>query len=39
VDLGRRALFRYINAWFNVLDWGKVGEYYATAASGKPLEF
>ena len=29
----------YISAFYNVIDWGKVGEYYATAASGKPIEF
>ena len=29
----------YISAFYNVIDWDKVGEYYATAASGKPIEF
>ena len=29
----------YISAFYNVIDWGKVGEYYATAASGKAIEF
>jgi len=29
----------YITAFFNVIDWAKVGEYYASAAAGKPIEF
>jgi Fe-Mn family superoxide dismutase len=29
----------YISAFFNVINWPKVGEYYATAASGKAIEF
>ena len=29
----------YIGAFYNVINWAKVGEYYATAASGKPIEF
>uniref|UniRef100_A0A7S3APP8 superoxide dismutase n=1 Tax=Haptolina ericina TaxID=156174 RepID=A0A7S3APP8_9EUKA len=29
----------YIAAFYNVVDWTKVGEYYETAASGKPIEF
>jgi Fe-Mn family superoxide dismutase len=29
----------YIAAFYNVIDWAKVGDYYATAASGKPIDF
>jgi len=29
----------YITAFYNVINWQKVGEYYATAASGYPLAF
>jgi hypothetical protein len=29
----------YISEFYNVINWGKVGEYYATAAAGKPIEF
>ena len=29
----------YISAFYNVIDWGKVGEYYESAAAGKPIEF
>ena len=29
----------YIKAWFDVIDWDKVGEYYATAAGGKAIDF
>lgn len=29
----------YIDAFYNVINWEKVGEYYATAASGSPLSF
>merc|ERR1711879_96425 len=29
----------YISAFYNVINWDKVGEYYSTAAGGKPVEF
>ncbi|KAL1518813.1 hypothetical protein AB1Y20_003092 [Prymnesium parvum] len=29
----------YITAWWKVINWPKVAEYYETAASGKPIEF
>jgi len=29
----------YISAFYNVIDWGKVGEYYASAAAGTPVSF
>ena len=37
--MARHSRPEYIAAFYNVIDWGKVGEYYASAADGKPIEF
>ena len=37
--VSRHSRPEYISAFYNVIDWGKVGEYYSSAAGGTPIEF